>query len=444
MAQILLYILLAGNALVAPFVPWIGVLAYYTVSVYNPAAVWYWVFGDMRYAVYTSVPVLIGFVVLSLRQKISLARLWDRQNLYLLILWLSAVLSYLFSPFGHNTQTASVVFNSEYIVTTFTKVLLFYFISIMIIDTRRKLFYLTALMLFTIIYYTYWANDQYLRFGLRGGRLPGPGTDITAKAIYTDENCFAMLFVVGIPFLYYFGMHYKNWILKVALLLCIPFAWHAIFLTSSRGGLVGLAAVSLYIWVRSRHRILGIAILAALVAAFVFQGGSLRERSKTIVDYEEDGSAMSRIYSWKAGFSMMLDHPITGVGIGNFMVAYPSYSDLKPKVAHNSVVQLGAETGVVAAIAYLCIFIDILIRRRRTNKNDMGEIDPLMMTIREAVDCSLFGFFVCSMFLSISNYEVFYFVLLMRAAWWQIIQRQSPAKQDQAPDMATAMRSEAA
>lgn len=442
MAQILLYVLLAANAVVAPFVPWIGVLAYYTISVYNPPAIWFWVFRDIRYAVYTSVPTLIGFFVLLLRQQISLARLLDRQNLYILIMLLGATQSYLFSPFGHNT-TAFAALNSEFLITTFAKVILFYTISIPIIDTRPKLFFLVGIMLLTVIYYTYWANDQYLRFGLPQGRLAGPGRDITAKAIYTDENAFALLIITGIPFLYYFGMNSRNWLFKIPLLLCLPFAWHAIFLTNSRGGLVGLGAVSLYIWIRSKYRILGIAILASLVAAFVFQGGGLRERSRTIVEYEEDSSAMGRINAWKAGLSMMLDHPITGVGIGNFMVAYPSYSDTKPKVAHNSFIQVGAETGVLPAVAYLLIFIDILFRRRRSGGDALGSIDPLMMTIRQAVDCSLFGFFVCSVFLSISGYELFYFVLLIRAAWWQIVLKKPGNSQDQVLETGRPMQSEA-
>ena len=51
---------------------------------------------------------------------------------------------------------------------------------------------------------------------------------------------------------------------------------------------------------------------------------------------------------------MLRDHPIYGVGLGNFETAYPRYqsfpSDLWIDYAHNDYVQAVAETGLVGAV----------------------------------------------------------------------------------------------
>lgn len=55
-------------------------------------------------------------------------------------------------------------------------------------------------------------------------------------------------------------------------------------------------------------------------------------------DYRDDNSSMGRIEAWVAGMSMLQQHPLVGVGKGQFLEHYSRDS-------HNSFVRAGAESG---------------------------------------------------------------------------------------------------
>ena len=68
---------------------------------------------------------------------------------------------------------------------------------------------------------------------------------------------------------------------------------------------------------------------------------------------------LERLAHWRAAEGMWLDHLWLGVGFGNYEVVYPAYAIgrwLDPLGhAHNYVLNLGAETGIVGLIGY-CLF----------------------------------------------------------------------------------------
>ena len=192
MSRILLYLILAGTGAVSLVAPWIGVIAYYILVLGNPQAVLFWVFADMRTSVSTSVPVILGLIGQAVLRRVSVSVLFDRQSVFVLLILVSAVVSYVFSPFGHN-EAPSVIQNSNYLVTTLAKIVLFYFVAIALINDERKLHLLTLVIVGTIVYYTYWSNAEYLVYGLQSYRLAGPS--IGSAAMYSDENYFCAVLV---------------------------------------------------------------------------------------------------------------------------------------------------------------------------------------------------------------------------------------------------------
>lgn len=146
----------------------------------------------------------------------------------------------------------------------FTNIIfIFYFLSLFEIDNLKKTKILIWVFSLSTIYLIYWANNQYFsgnwhQFSM--GRLMGPAS-IDGGAIYKDENAFAMLFVTGLPFIYYLSLDLKSKLLRYASWLVILFGWHAIFLTGSRGGLVGLGAVILSVVFLSQKKLLAIPVL---------------------------------------------------------------------------------------------------------------------------------------------------------------------------------------
>ncbi len=93
----------------------------------------------------------------------------------------------------------------------------------------------------------------------------GP-TGLTRDGIYRDENTFAMLcLLLGLPFVYYLGWELKKKWIRLFLWVFIPFGWHAIFLTGSRGGLLGSIVIMVLILFISNKKILVLPLLLIFV-----------------------------------------------------------------------------------------------------------------------------------------------------------------------------------
>jgi O-antigen ligase len=205
----------------------------------------------------------------------------------------------------------------------------------------------------------------------------------------------------------------------LGLWLIIPLGWHAIFLTGSRGGLIGLAVTILLIAMRSRQqRLLGLLLIPAFIIAYQWQaGGLMKERAETISDYDTETSASSRLEAWSAALNMIVDHPLTGVGLASFGPAFPHYSEEKPREAHNTFLQITAESGILAGTMYVLIAVSSIVglwrhgNRLHGIKSETGA--NVLYLINEATLVALCGLLVCSAFLSLQVFEIFYCLCLV-------------------------------
>lgn len=420
MGQILLYIFLAGTSVVALARPWIGVIAAYVFVILGPQYIWWWNFQGIRPFLFVAIPTMIGVMFAWGRKEIDFSFLKTKINLLLMILFGCITISYFFGPYvdgGPGPQ----FHNPDIWYDRIWKTYLFYFMATLCINDERKFKYFSYVMIASVIYLVYWANNQYLS-GFWRGRMAGP-TSIDG-AMYGDENFFAMFFVAGLPFLYYAGFYFKNRIIRWGLWLVIPFGWHAIFLTGSRGGLLGLAATVLVIAWRSPKRWIGLLLIPAMLIAYQWQAGSvLKERTATIDDYQTESSSATRIQAWEAAFKMMKAHPLIGVGLGGMGPAFPNYSSYKPRVAHNAYFQTGAESGCIAFVVYISLICFCLVSLLKIDKmlkkvtiESLGGDNNKSLYSRylnNALFVSLFGFSFCSLFLSLNNFEPFFYIILL-------------------------------
>src|SRR5690349_21067635 len=260
MGRLFFLALLSSISLVALARPWIGVVAAYGIAILVPQAVWYWNFEDLRPAFWVLVPTIIGFVIAVFRGQLELSHLANKRNLFMFLLWLFLAISFWLGPYT-DAQGPYRFTDPEWAFSTFNKIFLLYFLACVCIDDLFKLRALVLTVLGSAVYLTYWANDMYLS-GFVQGRLAGP-VDVNGVGSYADENSFAMLFVIGQPFLWYMAQGMKRSWLKYAIWLVIPFTWHAVFLTASRGGLIGIAVTTLLMAIRGKSKVLGFLLIPA-------------------------------------------------------------------------------------------------------------------------------------------------------------------------------------
>jgi O-antigen ligase len=140
----------------------------------------------------------------------------------------------------------------------------------------------------------------------------------------------------------------------IPLLLCL-------YLTYSRGAwLLGLPAALIFIGLMRGHwgRILALGALAATLLALVPIIRTPRIASLLTL---QSGTNLSRLLLWRGTARMLADHPILGVGLGNFMRQYPRYmlreAGHEPVVfhPHNLLLDTWTSLGIpgLAALAWI-------------------------------------------------------------------------------------------
>ena len=168
---------------------------------------------------------------------------------------------------------------------------------------------------------------------------------IRGTGIFNDPNDLAMAFAVAMPFLVGPMLAKRTMFLGrvLAAALSVPILF-ALYLTNSRGGVIGLAAALVpYVW-RSGRWLTKIVVVVGLVAAL-----GLAAPSRMNEMGGDDDSAQGRVQSWSAGIQMLKTRPILGVGFGR----YSEYNEL---VAHNSFVHTFAELGLIGAFCFAGMF----------------------------------------------------------------------------------------
>jgi len=200
----------------------------------------------------------------------------------------------------------------------------------------------------------------------------------------------------------------------------------AILGTQSRGALLAILAMALALGLKSRRPVrASAAILAIVMLAIAFMPKSWDQRMETIQTYQQDDSAMSRIYTWKTLWALALDRPLVGAGFGaDNAGVFNTYAPTEPEfegfrragtvlVAHSIYFQALGEHGFVGLIAYLLIGLLAYRKASRLSASTAQDSEfatwvPLLMRMAQA---SLVGFAVGGAFLSLMNFDVPFYIV---------------------------------
>jgi putative inorganic carbon (HCO3(-)) transporter len=260
-----------------------------------------------------------------------------------------------------------------------------------------------------------YATVVITRFNLGDG-----GNWRLGKLYYYDANDFATFVVTAIPFGIYFLHAAPKFLTRMfaaggLVVLSLGFVW-----SGSRGGFIALAAVALYILFRYsaiplRWRVSATALVVLVV--FMTASDHYWRQMETITsdsDYNHT-SETGRMQIWKRGIGYMLANPLLGVGPNNFPTAEGTLSPLAERqqygigvrwnAAHNSFVQIGAETGLPGLALFIAMIASGLAALRRA---------PAPLT--PALTASLIGFAVGAFFLSLAYSEMLYTLLAFAVA----------------------------
>lgn len=418
MGKALLFILITLTSLRTLLVPHVGIIAYYTLALLGPQHIWHWAFEGVRVSLIVSVTTILSAVINLFIQRKSLEILKTKTNAFILVLFIAYVISFILGPYTYQNP-----WGTHFYFEIFSKIVLFYFISVLMIDDLEKCKYLSYILIGSTLYLIYWANLKYVDydyFYFDWGRLMGPFTP-GYNAPYKDQNNFAMVFVCGIPFMYYWSMYQKRILVRLFMWGMIPLGWHAIFLTGSRGGLVGIMVTLLGGFYYSKKKFYFIFLIPIFIGVLMWQGGEVMlGRSSEIVDYQEESSAEGRLQAWAAAYEMIKNYPVTGVGVDCFVYAMKDHSNKQPRDTHNTSLKFASEVGIMAMCCYIAIVYLFFITAVKINKHlslyknkFTNEEYILFNYLNRASSVSFFGLITCSLFLSLNYFEIFFYLILI-------------------------------
>jgi O-antigen ligase len=157
----------------------------------------------------------------------------------------------------------------------------------------------------------------------------------------------------------------------------------ALYFTFARGAIIGLVGGAVIWFAVFKPRTAFVVAVTVVIAAVFLAPATLKER----FDPEESGSDVTlRADIWKSAFDIYGDHPLLGVGVNNFGVAYerlPAVTDagsqrrllhqdllLIPPHPQNMYLQALAEQGIVGFLALLGLIgaaLTVLFRAARSS-----------------------------------------------------------------------------
>jgi probable O-glycosylation ligase (exosortase A-associated) len=276
------------------------------------------------------------------------------RNYLMVVFWIFALLGVFTADFGGS---------SWWQFQFFTRVILIALIITLLVDTRVKFrYYLWAIA----ICVGFIAAQSGIK-GTLAGQIGGASKGF--EGLINDRNFMAVILCSVIPLVFYLANTERNKLFKLLLWGAFFGDILALILTYARAGFVGLVALSVFIFMKSRHKVL-IAITVGMLAYVLLNyivPDQYKQRMATITELDEDGnsrdaSAQGRLIAWRSALEMIKDRPLTGVGFyrsGDHMGRYPdpvTGSALPGKAIHNSLIQVAAELGLPALVVYLMIF----------------------------------------------------------------------------------------
>jgi putative inorganic carbon (hco3(-)) transporter len=385
-------------ALIALRRPWVGVILWTWLSIMNPHRYTYGFAFSAPLAAIAAGTTLLGLLLTQDRRSPFQG---PAVVVFLLFsFWMTLSWRFGLDPDGDFAQWDKVM-----------KINLMVFVSLILLQSKKHIFALVWV-----------AAGSLAILGSKGGlftvmtggsyRVWGP-----PGSFIEDNNEFALALVMTIPLLRFLQMQLaKGWGrhgMTVIMLLCAASALGS----HSRGALLAISSMTLMLWWRGKSK--GAVGILLIIAGFVligFMPDEWTNRMSTIDNYQEDRSALGRISAWWTAWNLAFHYPL-GVGF-NFVrpELFALYSPTPDYIhaAHSIYFLVLGNHGFVGLFLFLMIWFFTWGAAGSLRKSAAGIPQAQWAAdLGGMAQVSLLGYAVGGAFLSLSYFDLPYYIMVM-------------------------------
>lgn len=409
MRDILVILIVFGSL---PFIfkrPYIGILMWVWISVMNPHTQGWGFALTFPFAAIIAGVTMVSFVFTK-----------DSRNLpNMPIVWILAA----FVLWMNITTLSALLPDLTYLQwNKVMKIMLMIFITMMLIKTQRQIHLLIVILVISLGYY-----------GVKGGifTIKSGGVDMVwgpEGTFIGGNNEIALALIMTIPLMHYLQLcTHKKWVrhgLTASMLLCALAALGSY----SRGALLAIAAMGVFLWLKSDKKVnLGILLVIAIPILVMFMPDKWGDRMDTINTYQEDSSVQGRFNAWRMAYNLALDRPMVG---GGFEIYEPQiFNRYAPNptdvhAAHSIYFQALGEHGFIGLGLFLLLGFQVWRMGTWIIRNTAGHDEYKWATsLATMIQVSLVGYAVGGAFLSLLYFDLPYYLMAAMLATRVLVEK---------------------
>ena len=384
-----------------PFVfkrPWVGILLWSWLAYMNPHRQTWGFAYDFPFSMVVAVVTISAFMF----SKDKKEMLWTRETVVLLlfVVWMFITNFFAFYP-----DSAWVEWNKVW------KIQLMVFLVAMMIKDRQQLHWMIWVIALSLGYY-----------GVKGGvftivhggqfRVQGP-----AGTFIGGNNEMALALIMTIPLIRYLQLQETRKWIRLGLVGAMVLCGVAAIGSQSRGGLVAMLAMGLFLWFKSRKKfMIGLYMLIAVGIMAAVMPQAWYDRMGTIETYQQDQSAQGRINAWYTAFNVAKAN-VTGGGFETFKP--PTFRQYAPDPwnvhdVHSIYFEVMGEHGFIGFGLFMLLALLAWLRANQIIR--LCKDDPekkWAADLAAMIQVSLIGYWTGGAFLGLAYFDLPYHLMII-------------------------------
>ena len=407
--------------------PFYGALGWVLFSVMNPHRLTYGFAYNFPFAQLMVIVTIIGLVTGTDKKQYKGGM--AASALIVLFLWAVLTTIFAFHP----------ILAQNYLERT-GKSFLMALVLMLLVNSKRDVIMLVSVLALSLAFY---GTKGGLFVLATGGNYMVNGPP---DSVMDGNNALGVGLTMCIPLIYFLLNQTNHKWLRPGLILVMVLCAVAVLGTYSRGAILAIVAMVVFLWLRSRKKlVIGLVTAVFLAVAVPNMPAQWTDRMNTMsASHEEDTSAMGRIYAWQTATNIAKDRfPLAGGFEWHGPDTSAKYSPAPDSafVAHSIYFQVLGSQGFIGLILFVTFWLMVYLQcgwLRKQCKNIPSRLWAHQFASMAQV--SLVGYAVGGAFLDLAFWDLPYYLFAAVAGTCFAIRQDIAATANQIPQGLDAAR----